>query len=109
MKRGELWTVAGGPGVAGKPRPALIVQDDAYRETTTVTICPVTTDETEAPGLREALLPDRNKGLGKPSHVMIDKIVTVPRARLGKRIGAASAKDMARIDLPLLVFLGLAQ
>lgn len=108
MKRGELWTVSGGPGVAGKPRPALIVQDDAYLETASVTICPITSDETVAPGLREAVLPDPHNGLNKPSHAMIDKVTTVPRFRLGRRIGSLSADDLARIDRALLVFLGLA-
>ena len=30
MNRGEIWTVAGVPAYAGKPRPAVIVQDDAF-------------------------------------------------------------------------------
>ncbi len=107
MKRGELWTISGGPGFSGKPRPVLIVQDDAYRDTASVTVCPVTSDETEAAVLRQALDPDTKNGLRRPSRVMIDKITTLPRARLGRRIGALSIEDMAHVDRALLVFLGL--
>lgn len=108
MRRGELWTVSCGPGYAGKPRPALIAQADEYGETRSVTILPVTGDATEAPGLRETLAPDRDNGLRRPSRIMIEKITTVPRSRLGGRIGALSPEDMARVDRALLVFLGLA-
>lgn len=30
MKRGEIWTVAGGKDYGGKPRPVLIIQDDRF-------------------------------------------------------------------------------
>jgi mRNA interferase MazF len=33
VKRGEIWTMAGGPGYATKPRPAVIIQDDGFSET----------------------------------------------------------------------------
>ena len=108
MKRGELWTMAGGPGFAGKARPALIVQDDSYQNTRSVVVCPITSDETAAPGLRELIEPDANNGLRLSSRIMIDKITTLPRSRLGKRIGKLSTDDTARADGSLLVFLGLA-
>jgi mRNA interferase MazF len=108
MKRGELWTLAGGPGYAGKPRPVLIVQDDTYGETVSITICPITTEGMGTAVLRQALKASPDNGLHKPSRVMIEKITTVPRGRLGKRIGALSVDDLARVDRALLVFLGLA-
>ena len=49
MRRGEIWTVAGGKDYAGKPRPAVILQDDSFDATNSVTICAFTTDETDAP------------------------------------------------------------
>jgi mRNA interferase MazF len=49
MRRGEIWTVSGGKDYAGKPRPVVIVQDDAFDETDSITICAFTTDPTEAP------------------------------------------------------------
>ena len=49
MRCGEVWTVAGEQGYAGKPRPAVIVKDDSFEGMDTLTICAFTTDETEAP------------------------------------------------------------
>jgi mRNA interferase MazF len=52
MKRGDIRTVAGGTGCAGKPRPVVIVQDDSFDATDSITICAFTTDQTEAPLFR---------------------------------------------------------
>jgi mRNA-degrading endonuclease toxin of MazEF toxin-antitoxin module len=37
MKRGEVWTVSGGKDYAGKPRPAVIMQDDSFDATYSIT------------------------------------------------------------------------
>jgi mRNA interferase MazF len=108
VKRGELWTISGGPGFAGKPRPALIVQNDAYPDTDTITICPITSAEIRTLVLRQHVEPDGDNGLRQPSRIMIDKITTLPRSRLRRRIGMLSAEDLARVDRALLVFFGLA-
>ncbi len=52
MKRGEIWTVAGGKGYAGKPRPVVILQDDRFDKTGSITVCAFTSDPTEAPLFR---------------------------------------------------------
>ena len=57
MKRGEIWTVAGGAAYAGKPRPAVIVQDDRFDANDSIVVCPLTTDPTEAPIFRLSVLP----------------------------------------------------
>ena len=62
MNRGEVWTVSG-RGYAGKPRPAVIVQDDRFDATGSVTICAFTTDATDAPLFRLAIEPDDRNGL----------------------------------------------
>jgi mRNA interferase MazF len=109
MKRGEVWTVSGGAPYAGKPRPAVIVQEDRFAATNSITICVFTTDPTEAPLLRLLIEPtDRNR-LASPSRLMIDKITTVPKARMGKRIGKLNEADVVRLDRALTVFLGLAR
>lgn len=108
MKRGELWTISGGPGFAGKPRPALIVQNDAYPMTATVTICPITSAEMQTLVLRQQVEPDGLNGLRRPSRIMIDKVTTLPRSRLGQRVGILSDDDMVRVDRALLVFFSLA-
>ena len=108
MKRGDIWTVAGGPDYAGKPRPVVILQDDAFDATASVTVCAFTTDETEAPLFRLAIDPSDRNGLRRPSRLMVDKIVTVPRSKLGSAIGRLDDQDVVRLNQAVLVFLGLA-
>ena len=107
MRRGEIWTVSGG-GYAGKPRPAVIIQDDRFDATTSVTICAFTSDPTEAPLFRLPIEPGESNGLRSPSRLMVDKITTVARDKLGERIGRLDDEDMVRLNRAILVFLGLA-
>ena len=108
MRRGELWTAAGGRHYAGKPRSVLIVQDDWFDATASVTVCPLTTDPTDIPLLRIALHPTETNGLAEASRVMLDKVTTMPRAKLGDRIGRVSDADMVTLSRGLVVFVGLA-
>ena len=108
MRRGEIWTASGGPGYAGKPRPVVIVQDDRFDATESVTICAFTTDPTEAPLIRLSTEPDEINGLHEPSSLMVDKITTVPRSRMGGRIGRLADEDMVRLGRAIVVFLGVA-
>ena len=107
MKRGEVWTVSG-PGYAGKPRPAAIVQDDRFDATASIAICVFTTDETEAPLFRVVVTPSERNGLRSASRLMVDKLTTVPKERLGERIGRLDDEDVVRLNRAILVFLGLA-
>ena len=109
MKRGELWVAAGGGDYTGKPRPVVIVQDDRFEATGSVTVCALTSDPTDAPLFRILLSPDSENGLHEDSRVMVDKITTVRRERLIRRIGSLSVTDMRRIDRAMLVFLGIAR
>jgi mRNA interferase MazF len=104
LKRGELWTVAGGKDYAGKPRPAVIVQDDRFDATGSITICAITSDKSEAPLIQ----PSDQNGLATTSRLMVDKITTIPKSKLGSRIGRLDASDMARVNQAMLIFLGLA-
>lgn len=108
MRRGEVWTAAGGKHYAGKPRPVLIVQDDRFDATASTTVCPLTSDPTDIPLLRVALDPTDNNGLAEPSRIMLDKVTTMSRSKLGERIGRVSDTDMAALSRGLVVFLGLA-
>lgn len=108
MKRGEIWTVAGGPNYAGKPRPAVIVQDDRFDSTSSVTICPFTTDPTEAPLFRLLIEPSDGNSLRTPSRLMVDKLTTVSKAQIGARVGRLDKEDLVRLNRAILVFLGLA-
>ena len=108
MRRGDVWTASGGKHYAGKPRPVLIIQNDLFDETASVTVCPMTTDTVDVPLLRIPVEPDRANGLSVPSRIMVDKVTTMPKAKLGERIGRVSDTDMVALSRSLFVFLGLA-
>jgi mRNA interferase MazF len=108
VSRGEIWTAAGGKNYAGKPRPVVIVQDDRFDATGSITICAFTSDPTDAPLFRLVVEPSEVNGLGTISRLMVDKVTTVPKAKLGKRIGRLADSDMVRVNRALLIFLGLA-
>ncbi len=107
MKRGEIWTTSGGD-YAGKPRPAVIVQDDSFDATVSITVCALTSDPVDLPLFRLVVEPSEQNNLKITSRLMIDKITTLPKSKLGRRIGRLSDADMARLNRTMLVFLGLA-
>jgi mRNA interferase MazF len=107
VKRAEVWTVSGGPGYVGKPRPAVIVQDDRF-DTDSVTICPFTADPTEAPLFRLEIEPSPENGLRETCRLMVDKLTTIPRSKLGDRVGVLAGLEMIRLNRAIVVFLGLA-
>ena len=108
MRRGEVWTVAGGRGYAGKPRPAVILQDDRFDATASITLCAFTTDPTDAPLFRLLIEPNATNGLRAPCRLMVDKVTTVPKSKIGSRIGRLDDQDILRLNRAVLVFLGLA-
>jgi mRNA interferase MazF len=108
VKRGEFWTVTG-PGYAGKPRPVLILQDDAFAATDSVIVALMTTDPTAAPLLRLPVAPNAINNLSQPCSVMVDKIVAVPRAKLGRLVGRLDGQRMATVGAMAATLLGLAR
>ena len=86
----------------------VIVQDDLFDATASVTVCAFTTDPTDAPLFRIPIDADDTTGIRQPSRLMVDKVTTVPRAKLGEQIGRLSDDDMARFARSVIVFLGLA-
>jgi mRNA interferase MazF len=108
MKRGEIWTVAGGADYSGKPRPVVILQDDRFDRTGSVTVCAFTTDPTEAPLFRLLIKPSESNGLRAECRLMADKVTTVPKTKFGVRVGRLADKDMLRLNRAVLVFLGIA-
>jgi mRNA interferase MazF len=107
VRRSEIWTVSGGPGYAGKPRPAVIIEDDRF-DTNSVTMCPFATDPIDAPLFRLSIDPTESNGLTAESRLMIDKITTVRRSKLGDQIGMLDDADVVRLNRALVVFLGIA-
>ena len=108
MRRGEVWTAAAGSGYAGKPRTVVIIQDDRFDATASVTVCASTTDPTEAPLFRLRVEPDELNGLRESSSLTVDKVTTVQRSKLGERIGRLDDQDMVRLSRAIMVFFGLA-
>ena len=108
MRRGDIWTVAGGKDYAGKPRSVVIVQDDSFDATDSITICAFTTDETDAPLFRLPVEPNERNGLRAASRLMVDKITTVPKIKVGAHVGRLDDEDILRLNQAVLVFLGLA-
>jgi mRNA interferase MazF len=107
LKRGEIWTVAAGSGYLGKPRPAVVVQDDRFDATLSVTVCAFTTDETESPLMRPLVEPTEGNGLDVASRLMVDKITTISKDKLGRRLGRLDREDLVRLERSMVVFLGL--
>jgi mRNA interferase MazF len=108
MKRGEIWTLAGGKDYAGEPRPVVILQDDRFDATASVTICVFTTNPTDAPLFRLAVEPSETNGLRVSSRLMVDKITTVSRTKIGTHLGRLEDQDMLRLNRAVLVLLGIA-
>ncbi len=105
--RGDIVTIAT-QGDFGKPRPALVIQANQFCEHRSVTVALITgTVIEEAPFLRVTLLPSEKNGLQKPSQVMVDKVVTVKRDKIGSVIGYIDKDALAEVDRCLAVFLGI--
>jgi mRNA interferase MazF len=106
MKRGDLVTVAVS-GDYGKPRPALVVQADAFDAHPSVVVLPLTSEMREAPLFRVTVEQGAQSGLRADSQIMVDKATAVPRVKLGTRMGQVDEATMKAVDEALRGFLGL--
>ena len=109
MRRGDIYLAAARGVYTRKPRPVVIIQDDRFDATASVTVCPLTTNPVEAPLTRIALEPTTATGIEQPSRIMVDKITTMPRGNVHDRLGRVADADVLRLDRALVVFLGLAE
>jgi len=108
VRRGDIYTAAARGAYSGKPRTVVVIQDDRFDATASVTVVPFTTSDVDAPLLRVAVQPSDTTGLVEASRLMIDKVTTVPRTSLTRQVGRLSDGDLVRLNRALLVFLGLA-
>jgi mRNA interferase MazF len=107
LKRGDIVTIAA-PGDYGKPRPALIIQADFFNDThASITLLPLTSTIIDAPLFRVTLDPNRQNGLSRVSQIMVDKVITLPREKIGKRVGHVGDSVMTRVGRALSVWLGM--
>jgi mRNA interferase MazF len=107
VKRGDVVTVALS-GDFGKPRPAVVVQSDLFAEHPSVTLLPVTSELRELPLFRIPIGANETNGLARNSEVMVDKIQTVSRAKIGARIGSLPDGEMLAVTRSLALFIGIA-
>jgi mRNA interferase MazF len=108
VTRGEIYTAAARGTYTGKPRPVVVLQDDRFDATASITVCPFTTNPVEAPLLRLPIDPSDDNGLEQPSQLMVDKVTAVPRSSLGERLGRLRDEELVALNRSLIVFLGLA-
>jgi mRNA interferase MazF len=108
MRRGDVVPVAAA-GDYGKPRPAVIVQSDAFPAShASVVVCQLTSDLVDAPDFRVTIEPTPVNGLRRTSQVMADKPITIRRERVGQTIGRLGGQDMARLGIALAFVFGIA-
>jgi mRNA interferase MazF len=107
LTRGEIWTATDDVEYAGKPRPVVIIQHDQFEIMDSVTICGFTRDPTDLPLFRIRIEPSTLNGLEFPSRIMVDKILTIRKSKLGCQIGRLGDRDMGRLDQAIAIFLGL--
>lgn len=109
MKRGDVVLIVV-PGELGKPRPAVIVQADELGDaTTSVVVCPMSSDVQQAIRVRPIVVPGSENGLRARSQIMTDKLVALRRDRIRRVLGSLDAESINRLDRALLVVLGLAR
>ncbi len=109
MKRGEIWIASGGAEYLGKPRPMVIVQDERFDATDSITLCPCTTTIAELSYFRVLLNPRPENGLREPTEIMVDKISTIARTKLSARIGVLSSEELDLTSRAIAVFLGISR
>ncbi len=93
---------------SSKPRPAVILQDNLFSDLASVTVCPMTSGDVDAPLMRLTVPSDDVSGLDATSFVMVDKITTVRRANVAQKVGKLTPAQMLDLERMVLVFLGLA-
>lgn len=107
VKRADIVLVAL-PGDYGKPRPAVIVQSDLFNDThPSITLAPITSELRDAPLFRITLEPSSGNGLRRLSQIMVDKMHTVARERIGPVIGRLDEPGRARLDRSLMLWIGI--
>jgi mRNA interferase MazF len=105
-QQGQALAPARGPHT-GKPRPIVILQEDRFDATASITICPFTANPVEAPLIELPINPSDENGLDQPSQLMIDKVTAMPKSSLGERLGSLRDDELVALNRALIVFLGL--
>jgi mRNA interferase MazF len=100
--------MACGAGYTGKPKPAVMIQNDNFEGTLSIGVFPLTNEPMDAPILRIPVQPPPENGQ-PTSHLIADNVTTAPCGTLGHRVGLLADSDLLRLNPSLLVFPGLAR
>ncbi|MCY4211173.1 MAG: type II toxin-antitoxin system PemK/MazF family toxin [Gammaproteobacteria bacterium] len=76
----------------------LVIQAEQFCEHTSITVLPVTSSLIAAPLLRITVQPTADNGLQKTSQVMVDKAMTVMRAKVGPAFGRIDVAVLAEVE-----------
>jgi mRNA interferase MazF len=106
VRRGDIWIAATKGAYTGKPRPVVVIQDDRFDATASVTVCPFTSNSVDAPLTRIVIERSSLNGLDKNSRIMVDKVTTMPRDNVREQLGRLADADIVRLNRALIVFLG---
>ncbi|MDI9349280.1 MAG: type II toxin-antitoxin system PemK/MazF family toxin [Candidatus Symbiobacter sp.] len=107
MTRGEIWIASLKGDYLGKPRPVLILQSYLTEPALTITVCPLSSAITESNFFRPVIQPSFSNGLAVPSQIALDRISTVPIAKLSKMIGVMDTEHFSIIDQLLVRFFAI--
>lgn len=109
MRRGDV-VIVSAQGDYGKPRPAVIVQSDFVSDhVESVIVCLMTGTAKGTEMVRIPVQPAPENGLGQLSFLMVEKLMTMPKQKIAKRIGRIEPEIMTRLDRTLAFVLGLAE
>ena len=110
-QRGQLWLVNFDPSFGHeyrKVRPALIVENDEYINTSSLlTIVPISSQTTKQTSLDVLLKKDSHNRLMKDSLIKINQVSSFDKRRFIKHIGDVNIKTMESVDKNLRFFLKL--
>jgi mRNA interferase MazF len=108
MKRGDIVLVRQKHTPASKPRPCLLIQNDASLEASRkIIVCPLTSKLRGVAARRPLISPAPVNGLREPSEVQVDWIFTAPRIYVGVVIGSIGEAEMHAVDEALRRWLDL--
>lgn len=96
--------------LAGKPRPAVLIQAEALDEHTSLQFCLIygAEDAQRNVFFRVPVSPTESNGLEHDSTIAVDKIVTVRRENVRTRCGVLEEDIMGLVNSALIAFQGLA-
>jgi mRNA interferase MazF len=112
-RRGEIYLVRFDPTIGHeirKTRPAVVIQNDVSNQYSPITIVAAISSQFSSPPFpREIVIEPEESGLPERSAVILNKIRSVDRQRLAKKMGRISAQSMQRVDQAIRISLGLVE